>query len=173
MYELASSQKGPRTFRIVHKRIISLAYNEGHWRFVEKSSALFGFVMMYFAEDDSPPRSHRTAMLHTAPLCSASSASSSSASVWSDASSQSSNSSNSNLTPCCCIIHPAPHLLPSTSPSHPRGRNKKSQSNWLSNYGIPQEEPQQEPTFRAAALPCLVKAIERSNSSIGLSVRLK
>jgi hypothetical protein len=56
MYELASNQKVPRTFGIVHKRIISLAYNDGHWRFVEKSSALFGFIMMHFAEDDSPPQ---------------------------------------------------------------------------------------------------------------------
>ncbi|PVH68418.1 hypothetical protein DL98DRAFT_506869 [Cadophora sp. DSE1049] len=52
-------------------------------------------------------RSHRTAMVHTAPLYLASSASSSFASVWSDAPSQSSNSSDSNLTPCC-ISHPAP-----------------------------------------------------------------
>jgi hypothetical protein len=56
MYELASNQKVPRTFGIVHKRIISVAYNDGHWRFVEKSSALFGFIMMHFAEDDSPPQ---------------------------------------------------------------------------------------------------------------------
>lgn len=140
MYELASSQKAPRTFGIVHKRIISLAYNDGHWRFVEKSSALFGFIMMHFAEDDSPPQipSYRNASYDS--------------SLFSFLSFIPLRPQPGRMLrlihsiPQTQISHP---LLPSTSRSHPRGRNKKSLSNWLSNNGITQEEPEQEPTFRS------------------------
>lgn len=56
MYELASSQKVHGTFGTVYKRFIGLAYNDGHWRFVEELQHLLVFIMMHYAEDDSPPQ---------------------------------------------------------------------------------------------------------------------
>jgi hypothetical protein len=56
MYELASSQKVHGTFGTVYKRFICLAYNDGLWRFVEELQHLLVFIMMHYAEDDSPPQ---------------------------------------------------------------------------------------------------------------------